>query len=220
MLPGEFVNAGPLSADELAGCTYSDESGFYLSFTDSSPRPPLPPPKKALPVSNIAPTVEVIADSVPASSDLLSSLPLGGDGGIPSVQALVGAPADLRSVLPDAGNTSGLTVLMAGIAVLGGGAAWKFYDSHSKRKHEQEMARIERQGQQDDSHKKCDASRAALELRVTEVQARLDGILARLDTLQQTVSDVRNNPPKLDFDADDLDERLSKLEKAFKKGKK
>ena len=52
--------------------------------------------------------------------------------------------ADLAAVPKD---PTGLGVIMAVVAVAGGGTAWKFYNDHSKRKHEQEMARIDKNDQ-------------------------------------------------------------------------
>lgn len=213
---GEMVEIGNLTPDELGACHFQNESGFYFLTEESDDRPPPPvkrQPREAEPMPTVAPVVEVVADA--ASPDLLSSIPLP-DAGVPQIQALVAAPADLRGVLPAASDTNGLTVIMAGIAVLGGGAAWKFYNDHSRRKHEQAMARIEREPQQD-SHQKCDASRAALELRVTDVQAKVDALNVRLDAIQQGIAELKNAPPPtLDFDTDALEERLKKLEKQAK----
>lgn len=225
VVTGEFVNAAELSADELGACTYRHESGFYFSFNDAEqPAPTMSkhrkhPPKEDASVTTTAPAVEVVADAAPVSlppSPIPVAIP---DAIAPAISSIGAAPADLRNVLPAASETSGLTVIMAVVAVAGGGAAWKFYNDHSKRKHEQEMARIER-GSNDDSHKKCDASRAALELRVTDVHAKVEAIYARLDAIQQGLAEIKNTPPKLPFDADDLEERLAKLEKLNKKGRK
>jgi hypothetical protein len=233
---GEMVFMGGIDPADLARCYFQAESGMVFYVNDETEvqdageaaRPrrkkkkkkqqqqteqPSAPREEA--TVTTVPDVIVEATSTATPLDLLSSLP---DAGLPGVQGLVAAaPADLKSVLPDAANTSGLTVLMAVVAVAGGGAAWKFYDSYSKRKHEENMARIERG---DDSHKKCDASRAALELRVTDVQGKVEAIYARLDAIQQGLAELKSAPPDLSFDADDLTERLEKLEKAAKKGRK
>lgn len=212
-----------LDPEEVAGCNFQNESGFYF-LTDEPPPEAPAPRKKALPMTTTAPTVEVLADAVPASTptDILSSLPISTpalDGGVAQVQALVDAPANLQAVLPKDAN--GYTVLLGVVAVAGGGAAWKFYNDYSKRKHEEAMARIEREPQQD-NHQKCDAARAALETRLNEAQARLEAANIRLESLQQAVSSLQNAPaPKAPtFDASDLEDRLAKLEKAAKKGKK
>jgi hypothetical protein len=226
ILPGELVNVAEVEAADLAACKFSNESGFYIPIEEPEEPSPPPPKKKAPAMQTVTPTVEVIADAIPASAptDLLSSIPLPGDGGIPalpaSAQALVAAPADLKSVLPVGGDTNALTVIMAAIAVAGGGAAWKFYDSHSKRKHEEAMARIEKEPGED-AHKKCDASRAALELRVSELFAKIDAQNARLDEIHRAISAQRDSSLKLNsFDPESLEERLAKLEKASRKGKK
>lgn len=219
-----MVNFGNLEPEEVAACHFQNESGFYFLIEEPPPEAPAPR-KKAPPVTTTAPTVEVLADAVPASApaEILSSIALPGlDGGVPQVQALAGAPADLQAVLPKGADANGFTVLLALVAVGGGAAAWKFYSQYTKQKHEQEMARIERQGQQEDSHKKCDAARAALETRLNEAQARLEAANIRLEALQQAVSSLQNAPaPKVtEFDSSELEDRLSKLEKAAKKGRK
>lgn len=212
--------------EEIAGCNFQNESGFYF-LTDEPPPEAPAPRKKALPVTTTAPTVEVLTDAVPASApaEILSSLPISTpalDGGVAQVQALVDAPANLQAVLPKDAN--GYTVLLGVVAVAGGGAAWKFYNDYSKRKHEENMARIEREPQQqDDSHKKCEAARTALEARLNEAQARLEAANIRLESLQQAVSALQNAPPPPkapEFDSSELEDRLARLEKAAKKGKK
>lgn len=219
ILPGELVNVAEVEPEEIAGCRFENESGFY--FLTNEGEPPQKP-RKETPMQTVAPTVEVLADAVPtaAPADLLSSIPLAGDAGVPLPQALLAAPADLKAALPAAADTNGMTVLLAAVAVLGGGAAWKFYDSHSKRRHEENMARIEREPQED-SHKKCDASRAALEVRVADLSAKIDAQNARLDEIHRAIADQRQSSVKLgDFDPEALEDRLAKLEKAAKKGKK
>lgn len=230
VVDGELINAADLQPADVEGCTFKDGSGFVLYTQDDEfdAAEPVPAPrKKSQPMSTTAPVIEVIADAAPASGDLLSQIPLPiTDGGIGSrisqpIASVMAAPADLRSAIPTASDTSGLTVIMAGIAVLGGGAAWKFYNDHSRRKHEQAMARIEREPSED-SHKKCDASRAALDLRVTDVQAKVDALNVRLDEIHRAIASLQNAPaPKVpEFDSSELEERLLKLEKLSKKGRK
>lgn len=231
MQAGEMVNPLLLTPEELGSCTYKNESGFFFYANEGEPEQEAPmkkhkrekhpaPEHHEESAVTTAPTVEVVADAVsavsPSDALALISVP---DAGIPvpGLSAHVGV-ADLKSALPAAADTSGMTVLMAGVAVLGGGAAWKFYDSHSKRRHEQEMAKIERG---DDSHKKCDASRGALESRVTELFAKIDTQNVRLDEIHRAIAEQKQSSLKLgSFDPEELEERLNKLEKLNKKGRK
>lgn len=231
---GELVDVGRLTSAELAGCKFEDGSGFVLTAGEGAPkrevqrRPALKRGKrhkkreKSMDVHQevgggvVTPTVEVIASAMPDSALAAISLP---DAGIPSVKALAGAaPVDLRSVLPDASNTSGLTVVLAGIAVLGGGAAWKFYSTFSKQKHEQAMARIESERQ---GHEKCDASRAALESRVNAMSSQLSDAVRKLEEVARMLEDQRHKNAALrGFDPEDIEARVEVVEKALKKARR
>jgi len=221
--PGEMIDIAGLHPEEAGACHFQNESGFYF-LTDELPPEAPAPRKKAKPMTTTAPTVEVLVDTVPTSTpvDIFSSLPIPTpalDGGVAQLQALVEGPANLQAVLPKDAN--GYTVLLGVVAVAGGGAAWKFYNDYSKRKHEENMARIERAPQQD-NHQKCDAARAALETRLTDAQTRLEAANIRLEALQQAVSSLQNAPASkvTEFDTSELEDRLAKLEKAAKKVKK
>lgn len=213
---GELVNLGTLEAEDVSGCNFKNESGFVLYTNEpedeqaGEEEPPPKPRKKDVAVQN-PPVEDVVSTSAPEA--LLS---LATDAGVPSVEALVAAPANLQAVLPKAADTSGMTVLLGLVAVAGGGAAWKFYDNWSKRKHEENMARIER-GEQD-SHASCKAERAALDAKLAQVAERLEGALKTLDDVAKRLEEVRSSSVSLS--SNDLDERLEKLEKAFKVSKK
>lgn len=216
---GELVNLAHMEPEELDGCHFKNESGFVLYAVEpeeeqeKQEKPQPKPRKKPVKTEPISTVEEVVPASTPEA--LLSIIP---DGGVPSVEALVAAPANLQAVLPKAADTSGLTVLMAVVAVAGGGAAWKFYDSYSKRKHEENMARIERG---DDQHGACKAERAALDAKLSQVAERLEGALRKLDEVAKGLEQVRSESPSLGgLEPDVLEERLEKLEKAFKVSKK
>lgn len=112
-------------------------------------------------------------------------------------------PADLSSLTELAGSNGGIGVIMALIAVAGGGAAWKFYSQHSAQKHEQAMARIEKESS---SHQACEAKRIELQ--------------AKVDALEGKVSKLNSS---FDFDApstSDLDRRVKTLERKVKTPRK
>lgn len=216
---GELVNLAHMEPEELDGCHFKNESGFVLydvepeEEQEEQEKPQPKPRKKPVKTEPISTVEEVVPASTPEA--LLSIIP---DAGVPSVEELVAAPANLQAVLPKAADTSGLTVLMAVVAVAGGGAAWKFYDSHSKRKHEENMARIERG---DDQHGACKAERAALDAKLSQVAERLEGALRRLNEVAKSLEQVCSETPSLGgLEPDVLEDRLEKLEKAFKVSKK
>lgn len=132
------------------------------------------------------------------------------------------AIGQIKSLLP-AGTDASPGLLVggaAGLAVVG--AAIKFGPSVLKARHEAKMKSLEieekKAEQQEEQHGKCSVERAALEVRVTQAQAslsamsaRLDDILARLEALAQ-----KPMPEMPEIDVDELEARLAKLEKALK----
>ena len=88
----------------------------------------------------------------------------------------VGTPdagvADLSQFTALAGDNSGMAVILSLIAVVGGGAAWKFYSQSSSQKHELEMAKLEK-GQAD--HQACEAKRLELASRLDALERKFSG---------------------------------------------
>jgi hypothetical protein len=133
--------------------------------------------------------------------------------------ATVGVPenaiAEVKSLIPAGGDANLVTVALAVVGVAGGGAAWKFYQSHSKNKHEEAMKKLEieqqRSEKQDDQHKACDASRMALEAKVAALSAQIEKTTSTGSSFDLG-----------DFDPAELEDRLKKIEAALKpaKGKK
>lgn len=133
--------------------------------------------------------------------------------------ATVGVPdnaiAEVKSLIPAGGDANMVTVALAVVGVAGGGAAWKFYQSHSKNKHEEAMKKLDieqqRSEKQDDQHQQCNASRIALEAKVAALEAKVEKMPSSGSSFDLG-----------DFDPEELEERLKKLEAALKpvKGKK
>ena len=132
------------------------------------------------------------------------------------------AVAEIQALLPkDGSGGTGVTVLLTLIAVGGGGAAWKFYQSFAKQKHEQRMKELEIKEKkielQDDrgDHKTCELARAndraAWEAKVAALEARL------ADAEKRAAEKPAPELPELPFDPDELQQRLAELEKALKK---
>lgn len=105
-------------------------------------------------------------------------------------------------------------VLVALIAVAGGGAAWKFYSQFSKNKHEENMEklRLESEKQKNNDHAQCDAKHMALSAKVEELSAKLSAA-------EEKLANPPAPPPELDVDFDDMKDRLEKLEKSLKPAK-
>lgn len=131
------------------------------------------------------------------------------------------ALGDIQKLLPADGNASMITVLLAVVGVAGGGAAFKFYRSWQKSRHEQEMKRLEieekKAEKQDDKHEACNAARAALEARVASLEGQLANTVA---SLEQKVAEIQKSNSTVslgDFDPEELEDRLKKDEDRLKK---
>lgn len=137
--------------------------------------------------------------------------------------ASVGVPdnaiADVKSLVPASGDASMTTVALAVVGVAGGGAAIKLYQNMVKSKHDQKMKELEieerRTEKQDDKHQACAAERVALEAKVAALGAKVEELAAKQPSTGSSF-DLG------DFDPEELEERLKKIEAALKpaKGKK
>ena len=130
-------------------------------------------------------------------------------------QAATPSPEELVKIAQGAEDGGMLGVVLAVVAVLGGGAAWKFYSQSSKQKaelankqaeqaHELAMAELNAKMQgPTTSPPQCIAAHTSLEARIAAVEAKASRV---------TLPDFPD-----DFDAELLIARVEKLEKAAKK---
>lgn len=143
------------------------------------------------------------------------------------------AAGELAGLVPPGGG-SAITVMLALIAVAGGGAGWKFYQSFAKQKHEQRMKelelkekKIELQAERADDkkseqrHEACEAARAADRAALAEARTALEEKLvaleARLAEAEKAKDAPKGDDVDLPFDPEELNERISQIEKALKK---
>ena len=97
-----------------------------------------------------------------------------------------------------------LTIVLAALAVVGGGAAWKFYRQHSEQKHEQKMTQM-----------KLEAKAKGLEGQppgpcqtvYTQMQAEIEELKSRMEKVDKKMS------LNADFDGDDIERKVRRLEK-------
>ena len=119
----------------------------------------------------------------------------------PTAGALAG---DFSGLAQSTGGDSMLTVILALIAVVGGGAAWKFYRQHSEQKHEQKMAQMkmnaQAQGINGAQPPPCQAANAKLEAEVKQIKSRLGTIDNKMSL-------------NADFDGDFIERKVKKLER-------
>jgi uncharacterized protein HemX len=111
-------------------------------------------------------------------------------------------PFDVNQLTQSAGGGPVVAIALAGMAVLGGGAAMKFYKQFSEQKHEQAMKKLE-----------LEAQSQGLNAQNAVVEGRLAAMEAKLASMEKKTSSF-----SADFDASDLEERIEKLEKKAKTG--
>lgn len=110
----------------------------------------------------------------------------------------------INQIAQNTGGDSSVSLLLAMMAVVGGGAAWKFYTQYSEQKHEQKMKQLELDAQAAGlagaQPPPCQAAKVKLEAELQEVKAKLEGLDRKLAF-------------SADFDADLLERRMKKLER-------
>jgi uncharacterized protein HemX len=74
-------------------------------------------------------------------------------------------PADLQKVLPQ-GQAGWVTIILAGIAVLGSGAGWKFWQNREKLKLEEK--KLEHEQKMKELELKADLAKAELEMKADD----------------------------------------------------
>lgn len=113
----------------------------------------------------------------------------------------------INQIAQTTGGDNSLTLMLAMLAVVGGGAAWKFYTQYSEQKHEQKMKQLELDAQAAGlagaQPPPCQAAKVKLEAELQEVKSKLEGLDRKLAFTA-------------DFDADLLERRMKKLERKLK----
>ncbi len=206
----------------------------------AQPHPPAPAPAPAhveQPAADVH--AEVVQPPV-AETKAIVEQPAGPD------------PAAQLANLASNKDLGGYGLIAGVVAVVGGGAAIKFYrdwikgkqDIDSKKSEQEfELKKMElenKKHQQDEGHKACSIERAAMAAQIAGLTAQLQAVTAKLEEAQlkvsaaaaaaehakQSADSAVKKAEKLDlgeFDPEEAEERLSKVEKAvtaLKKGKK
>lgn len=127
---------------------------------------------------------------------------------VEAITSVPDAPFDLNQVIQSTGGGAGVAVVLAIVAVAGGGAAWKFYKQFAEQKHEQAMKKLELQAQAQGLNgaqpPPCAAQNAVIEGRLAAMEAKL----ATVEKKSASFS--------ADFDAEEIEDRVLKLEKKVK----
>ena len=146
--------------------------------------------------------------------------------------AVAEAPAapDLSQIAHLSGGNPIVTVLLALIVVGGGTAGWKFWQKRSEQSHELAMKKaeidLEMAGLNGAQPPPCQAASAKVSGELSEIrsslsangeahkklQEQIDGLSERLGKLEKKSAALFSG----DFDPEELEERLKKIEKALK----
>jgi len=132
------------------------------------------------------------------------------DAGLIAHEAQAPTPDEIVKIAQGAdGGTVG--VVLALVAVLGSGAAWKFWSQHSKQK----AALAEKQAEQ--AH---DLAMRRLDLEAQNASVSPPPCLAKHAEIEARLSAIESKSASLalpsGFDADEMSDRLDKIEKALK----
>lgn len=153
-----------------------------------------------------APEVPALPATVP-SAPAVAGLP--GAVGVPAIPS-GGAFGELGH-LPAASNISPLTIVLALVAVGGGGAAWKFYSQRSKEKHEEAMLKIEKgvdadAEKNDQQRQKCDAA-------AQTAKEKIEGLTVRADATDKAVEELDKKLTAIESRTEELETKLSAMER-------
>jgi uncharacterized protein HemX len=118
---------------------------------------------------------------------------------------------DITKITQQTGGDSTLAIVLALIAVIGGAGMIKFYQKWSEQRHEQAMKRLD-----------IEASQAGLngaqpppcQVKQAEIDAKLTSIESRLVKAERMAVSMPD-----DFDAEDLQKKVDRIEKTLKANK-
>jgi uncharacterized protein HemX len=193
LLGSEHIRHPDGNVYRLADCMFEADASVHLEEPDHmdpaalpAPAPEAPPVAEA-PASAHEPEAAIaVPDPTTAASEL---------------QGLVGA----------AGGDSTLAIALAAIAVLGGGAAWKFYSQQTKQSHELKMKELEMKSQTpSQSPPPCILKHGELDAKVAALEAQVEKVAAKAKAAGLPAG----------FDAEEIETRIEKLEKAAAAKKK
>lgn len=191
LLPGGRIEHPRGGVYRIVDCTFEADASVHLEEEHMDP--------VALPTP--APEAPVAAPEAPTAPE-------------PIAQTLVPDPTtaatELQGLVGAAGGDSTLALGLAAIAVLGGGAAWKFYSQQTKQSHELKMKELELKSQTpSQSPPPCILKHGELEAKLAAVEAKADA----------AAKSAKSSGLPVGFDADEIEDRIEKLEKLAAKKK-
>lgn len=190
-------------------CTLSEGVKFVFYYDDTEEKPEvtqktkelkkMPETNKAEP-SATAPEASTVVEEKETKQDTTKQTE--------ATTSVPDAPFDVNQILQSTGGGAGVAIILAIVAVVGGGAAFKFYKQFAEQKHEQKMKQLEIQAQQQGMN---GAQPPPCQAQNTIIEGRLAAMEAKLATVEKKSSSF-----SADFDADELENRVLKIEKKIK----
>lgn len=167
-----------------------------------------------------APPVVVEAEA-PAEAPLapppaaLPALPL-----VPTVGGPTSAAAELRGLLPASGEATGGSIVLALLAVLGGGTAWRFYRQRSRERHELALRELELKGGQQSSPD-CRAEHVSVREELQRQAAQLEALTRASNETATRLGRVESRGESMELPTGlaRLETRVARLERAAKSPK-
>lgn len=142
--------------------------------------------------------------ATPAPAPATTTATVGVDSAVTQMKALLPAGADPALMVGGA-----VTLAVVGAAIKFGPSVLKARAERAEREHEEKMRRLEieekKAEKQDEQHQQCSASRMALEAKVASLESKLEALPKSGSSFDLG-----------DFDPEELEDRLKKLEKALK----
>lgn len=181
------------TAHPIADCQIAPDAKLIFSYEEAPAMDPAALPIPTEPAPAMAAPASVPTAATPAATIAQPD---------PTAQPLAGV-GDLAKL---GGDNPVAVIVLAGIAVLGGSAAWKFYNSKSSQAHEIKLKELELKSQSpSQSPPPCIVKHGELEAKI----AALEGKVGQVERKTSTMSLDAPSP-------DELDERIVKLEKTVK----
>jgi hypothetical protein len=219
---------------------------FTLPTETPMPEPTPAPSAVAAPAHHEAPAAHEAPASTysepvaaPEPTVIEASAPVEAASAPSELHATTQADADPNGV-PDLSQIQGLaggnpvvTVILAVILVGGGTAGWKFWQKKSEQNHELAMKKadmeLELAGLNGAQPPPCQAASAKVSSEISELRGELKANAEAHKKLQEQIDELADRTGKLekktaslfsgDFDPEELEERLKKIEKALKADK-
>jgi len=237
---GEVVVVDPTARKDDCKLEKGSKLRFFLEKPMAAPAEVAPEatPKRAVKARKVKKmpeskkAAEEVAPAPAVAADPVAAAPEAAVAAAPVVAAPVAAPVAAQTVDPgpsaptadevtkamQSAGGGGVGVIAAIVVVAGSAGALKLWKSLSDNKKEVELERIKADAEarkapdySTSQPPPCSVKQMETEARLAAMQARIDEAVAKLDKVEKKASSF-----SADFDGEDIEKRLVKVEKALK----